>query len=78
MISKVPSNLRPSTDETIALEAELPSVFLQLREISLSCLLLGGENYPCNDNKCCQSPTTSLFRESEAVWLLRACTVINT
>lgn len=48
-----PDTCRSSTDEMAALVAELPSVFLQLREISLSCLLLGRENNLCTGNKCC-------------------------
>lgn len=48
-----PDICHSSTDETTALVAELLSMFLQLREISLSCLVLGGENNLCTGNKCC-------------------------
>lgn len=48
-----PGVCHSSTDEMTVSVAELPSVFLHLREISFSCLLLGGELSLCTGDKCC-------------------------
>lgn len=50
-----PGICHSSTDcfKMTILVTELQSVFLHLREISLSCLLLGGELSLCTGDKCC-------------------------